>query len=157
MKKQSRLPLFVMASSAFLPYAVVTTGTEIGTTNQYWLFPFWRYVHDFGVWLGPGRIIPPFASTYPLPLLFLGWLWCALGFYTGWILRLFYARQIEAKIAWFSTLIVLVFQTIMTIPIVSVAISNRWNIPVIPLPIQTIIVIALLTIEIRRVDSNLLS
>ena len=146
-----------MTSSAFLPYGTVTTHTYIGPTIQFWLFPFWMNIHNPRVWLGLGEIIPPFVPMYPLPLLFLGSLWCALGFYTGWILHLFYAGQIEAKIAWLSTLIVLVFQTIMTVSIVPVIMSDYWIISVIPLPIQTIIVIALLTIEIRRVDSNLLS
>ena len=143
-----------MISSAFLPYGVVTTNSWGMSTNQFWLFPFWMYLHDFGEWLGLGVIIPPFVPTYPLPLLFLGLLWCALGFYTGKVLHRFYAGQIETKIAWLSTLTVLVFQIIMTISTVLIAMSDYWIILVIPLPIHSLIVLVLLKVEIRRVDGN---
>ena len=144
-----------MASSAFLPYGVVTTDTPIMSTTQFWLFPFWIYLHDFGEWLGLGVIIiPPFMPTSPFPLLSLGLLWCALGFYVGGILHRFYAGQIKAKAAWSSTLHVLVFQIIMTIFIDLIVIPGYWNILVIPLPIHTLIVIVLLKVEIRRVDDN---
>ena len=112
------------------------------------------YVHDFGDWLGFGGIIPPFVPYYPLPLLFLGLLWIVFGFYTCRVLHRFYAGQVEAKSAWLSTLGVLVFQTIMTISVVLVAMSDYMIILVIPLPIHTLIVIVLLKVEIRRVDGN---
>ncbi len=143
-----------MFSSAFLPYGVVTTDTAAMSTNQYWLFPFWMYLHGFGEWLGLGIIIPPFVPAYPLPLLFLGLLWIVLGFYICRVLHQFYAGQIEAKSAWLSTLGVLVFQIIMTISVVLVAISGYWIILIIPLPIHTLIVMVLLKVEIRRVDGN---
>jgi hypothetical protein len=142
-----------MVSSAFLPYGAVTAHTGLMSTNQYWLFPFWMYVHDFGNWLGFGGIMLPFVPLYPLPLLFLGLLWIILGFYTCRVLHRFYAGQIEAKSAWLSTFGVLVFQIIMTASIVFIAMSD-WIVLNIPLPIHTLIVIVLLKVEIRRVDSN---
>jgi len=142
-----------MASSVFLPYGIVTTDTPIMSTNQFWLFPFWMYLHDFGEWLGLGVIIPPFVPVFPFPLLFLGLLQIMLGFYIYRVLHRFYAGQIEAKTAWLSTLGVLVFQTIMTVFIVFISMSD-WIILVIPLPIHTLIVIVLLKVEIRRVDGN---
>ncbi|MCK4279675.1 MAG: hypothetical protein KAW94_03770 [Candidatus Thorarchaeota archaeon] len=153
MQKQSRMPLIVMASSVFLPYGIVTTDTPIMSTNQFWLFPFWMYLHDFGNWLGFGVIIPPFVPAFPLPLLFLGLLWIMLGFYICRVLHRFCVGQIEAKSAWLSTLGVLVFQTIMTVFIVFILMSD-WIILVIPLPIHSLIVLILLKIEIRRVDGN---
>ena len=147
------MPLLVIVSSAFLPYGMVTAGTGIMTTNQYWLFPLWMYVHDFGNWLGFGGIFLPFVPTYPLPLLFLGLLWIMLGFYLCWILHRFHEGQIEAKSAWLSTLGVLAFQIIMTAFIAFIAMSD-WIILVIPLPIHTLIVIVLLKVEVRRVDSD---
>lgn len=154
LQEKSRVPLLVIVSSAFLPYGVVITDTPIMITNQFWLSPFWMYLHDFGNWLGFGVIIPPFVPAFPLPLLFLGLLWIMLGFYTCRVLHRFYAGQIKAKSAWLSTLGVLVFQIIMTISVVLVAMSGYMTILVIPLPIHTLIVIALLKVEIRRVDGN---
>jgi len=142
-----------MVSSAFLPYGVVTTDTPAMSTNQFWLFPFWMYLHDFGNWLGFGVIIHPFVPAYPLPLLFLGLLWIILGFHICRVLPRFYAGQIEAKSAWLSTLGVLVFQIIMTAFIVFIVMSD-WIILVIPLPIHSLIVLVLLKVEIRRVDGN---
>ncbi len=142
-----------MVSSTFLPYGAVTAHTGLMSTNQYWLFPFWMYVHDFGNWLGFGGIMLPFVPLYPLPLLFLGLLWIILGFYTCRVLHRFYAGQTEAKPAWLSTLSVLVFQIIMTAFIVFIVMSD-WIILVIPLPIHSLIVLVLLKVEIRRVDGN---
>ena len=153
MQEKSRVPLFAMVSSAFLPYGVVTAHTLIESTIQFWLFPLWMYVHDFGNWIGFGMIWPSFVPTYPLPLLFLGLLWIILGFHICRVLHRFYAGQIEAKSAWLSTLGVLVFQIIMTAFIVFIVMSD-WIILVIPLPIHSLIVVVLLKVEIRRVDDN---
>ncbi|MCK4567570.1 MAG: hypothetical protein KAU48_09705 [Candidatus Thorarchaeota archaeon] len=153
LQEKPRVPLLVIVSSAFLPYGVVTTDTAGMSINQFWLFPFWMYLHDFGNWLGFGVIIPPFVPAFPLPLLFLGLLWIMLDFYICRVLHRFYAGQIKAKAAWLSTLGVLAFQTIMTAFIVFISMSD-WIILVIPLPIHTLIVIVLLKVEIRRVEGN---
>lgn len=104
--------------------------------------------------MGFGVIVPPIVPAYPLPLLLLSLLWVILGFYTCRVLHRFYTGQIKAKSAWLSTLGVLVFQIIMTISVVLIVMSGYMAILVIPLPIHTLIVVVLLKIEIRRVDSN---
>ncbi|MGY5861227.1 MAG: hypothetical protein RTU09_02470 [Candidatus Thorarchaeota archaeon] len=154
MQKKSRVPLFAKVSSAFLPYGVVTAHTLIESTIQFWLFPFWMYVHDFGNWIKVGIIWLSFVPTYPLPLLILGLLWTILGFYICRILHRFYEGQVEAKSAWVLVLRVLVFQIIMTISIALVVMTGYMVVLVIPLPIHTVIVIVLLKVEIRRVDGN---
>jgi hypothetical protein len=63
---KSRLPIIAFVSSILLPYGISTAGTPMMTTNQYWLFPLWTYVHDFGTWLGMGVIIPPFLPSFSL-------------------------------------------------------------------------------------------
>ena len=104
--------------------------------------------------MGFGVIVPPIVPAYPLPLLLLSLLWVILGFYICRVLHRFYTGQIKAKSAWLSTLGVLVFQIIMTISVVLIVMSDYMAILVIPLPIHTLIVVVLLKIEIRRVDSN---
>ncbi len=153
MQKQSRLPLISIASSILLPYGAVTTYTGFFTTNQYWLFPLWTYIHDFGQWLGFGRIIPPFVPSFWLPPPILGLIWCVLGLYVSKVLRQFYSSQRDAKSVWLPTLIILILQIVVTI-IVGFIVWEGFLLLVVPLPLHFLIVLILLGIQVRRVNQE---
>ena len=153
MQKQSRLPLIAIASSILLPYGIVTTHTPIFSTNQYWLFPLWTYIHDFGHWLGFGRIIPPFLPSFSLLPPILGLIWCVLGLYVSKVLRKFYSRQRDAKSVWLPTLSILILQIIVTI-IVGFIVWEGWFLLVVPFPLHFLIVLILLGIQVRRVNQE---
>ena len=151
MQKQSCLPLIATASSILLPYGIVTTGTAIMTTNQYWLFPLWTYLHDFENWLGFGFIIPPFLPSFSFLPPVLGLLWCVLGLYVSKVLHQFYASQRDAKSVWLPTLCMLILQITVTI-IVGFIVWDGWLPLVVPLPLHFLIVLFLLRIQVQRVN-----
>ncbi len=156
MQKQSRLPHIATASSILLPFGFVTTSTMIETSNQFWLFPLWTYVHDFGNWFGFGVIIPPFSPLFPLLWSILGLIWCVLGLSISKALHQFYASQRDAKSVWLPTIRLLVLQIIVTI-IVNFITWYGWLIVVVPLPLHFLIVLYLLRIQTQRVEQERVS
>jgi hypothetical protein len=151
LQKISRGPFIAVASSIFLPYGVVTSNTAIETQNQFWLFPFWMYVHDFGNWMGYGRIVPPLltTTTYPLLVLFLGIIWFAFGFCISMALYRFYSNQMQARLVWLPALSMLTLQICLT-TIAAFIIWSGWIVYVIPLPLGALVVLFLLWFEMRR-------
>jgi hypothetical protein len=112
------------------------------TTNQYWLFPLWTYMHDFGTWLGLGAIIPPFLPSFSLLPPIFGLLWCVVGLYISWTLRQFYSDQRGARSVWLPTLVMLMLQIVVTI-IVSYIVWAGWPFLTVPLPLHFVIVFVL--------------
>ncbi|MBY8999095.1 MAG: hypothetical protein KGD60_15340, partial [Candidatus Thorarchaeota archaeon] len=104
MEKISRIPLISSMTSILLPYGIITTNTMIMTTNQYWLFPLWTYLHDFGNWLDYGVIIPPFLPSFSFLVPIMGLILCVLGFYIAIILNQYYKGQRDAKSVWLPTI-----------------------------------------------------
>jgi len=151
LQKISRGPLIAVASSILLPYGVVTTNTAIETQAQHWLFPLWTYVHDFGVWLDYGVIIPPFSASVESLLSLLGLIWFAFGFCISMALYRFYSGQTKARLVWLPALSMLVLQTGLTI-IAAFIVWSEWIAYVIPLPLSALIALSLLRIKVQGVD-----
>ncbi len=151
MQKQSYLPLITIMSSIFLPYAIITSATPIMTTNQYWFFPLWTYIHDFGNWLEFGFIIPAFTPSFSLLPTIVGLLWCILGLYVSRSLHQFYSGKRDAKSVWFPTLSILVLQILVT-AIVGLIIWMSWLILIVPLPLHFLTVLLLVRLQIQRVN-----
>jgi len=116
------------------------------TQNQYWLFPLWTYLHDFGVWLDYGRIDFPFSASDDFLLSILGLIWCALGFCISMALYWFYSNPAKARLVWPAALSMLVLQSGLTIGAAFITWSD-WLAYVIPLPLNALIVLFLLWIE----------
>lgn len=150
MQKQSGPSLIAIASSILLPYGMLTAGTPIMITNQYWFFPFWTYIHDFGNWLEFGHIIPAFTPSFSLLPPIMGLVWFILGLYVSIALHQFYSGNIDAKSVWLPTLCILVLQMLVTI-IVGFIVWNRWLDLVVPLPLHFLIVLVLVQMEIKEV------
>ena len=146
MQKVSRGPLIAVVSGILLPYGLVTANTAIMTQNQYWLFPLWTYLHDFGTWLEYGVIIPPFLPSIDFLLSLLGLIWFAFGFCISMALYRFYSGQIKARSVWLPALSMLILQIVFTI-IASFIIWSGWIVWAIPLPLHALIVLFLLRIK----------
>ncbi|TFG28348.1 hypothetical protein EU527_17440 [Candidatus Thorarchaeota archaeon] len=134
-----------------MPYGVVTTSSMIESNNQYWIFPLWTYIHDFGNWLDLGVIIPPFLPSFSLLLPIVGLIWCVLGLYTAMILNQFYNGQRDAKSVWLPTIYLLVLQVIVT-TVLGFVVWHVWLILVIPLPFHYLIILLLLRAHIKRLN-----
>ncbi len=150
MQKHLRLLYLSIASSIILPYGFVTTGTPIMTTNQYWLFPLWTYLHDFGNWLDLGRIIILFSPSSPFILSVLGLFWFGCGLYVSYSLHRCYVGLIDTKSVWTLTLCLLILQIVVTI-VVGFFVWGSWLDSVIPLPFHFLIVSYLLWSQISEV------
>ena len=142
MQKLSRKSLIAIGSSILLPYGVVITGNVIMTTNQFWLFPLWAYLPNFGIWEF-GLIIPSFLPSFPLVPSILGLIWCVLGLYISKALHQVCGGQREAKTVWLLTIRMLMLQIIVTF-FVGFIVWYGWLIMVVPLPLHFLIVLFLL-------------
>ena len=69
------------------------------TTNQYWFFPLWTYLHDFGNWLEFGFIIPPFRFLVII-LYILNWLFFILVFIVCIVLMVKAYQGQKYKLPW---------------------------------------------------------
>ncbi len=110
-------------------------------------------MHDFGVWLDYGIIIPPFSTSHEFLLSFLGLIWCAFGFCISMALYRFYSNQIKARWVWLPALSMLVLQISLTISAAFI-IWSGWIVYVIPLPLNALIVLFLLWIEMPHSSSK---
>ncbi|MHA1935986.1 MAG: hypothetical protein ACW97A_11945 [Candidatus Thorarchaeota archaeon] len=150
MRKHQRLPFVAVVFCVLLPYGVNTFDTAFFTTIQAWMFPFWYYIHDFGQWLGFGRIIPVFIDPmYPLPLVLLGLLWFILGLSTSMLLHALYLDQIQQRSAILLLLGGLVSQLIIT-HLVFLYVLDYIVGYTIPLPIHTLLVLLLIAFVPER-------
>ena len=148
MQKLSSKSLIAIASSVLLPYGTVTANTWIFTTNQYWLFPLWTYVHDFGNWLGFGMVIPIFLPSFPYLTSILGLIWLMLGLYISRALNQLCFGQREAHSVRTLTQFVLLVQIIGTV-VVSFIVWIGMIVIVIPLPLQPLVVFYLYRREVQ--------
>jgi hypothetical protein len=123
------------------------------TQNQYWLFPLWIYLHDFGGSLDYGIIIPPFSASHEFLLSFLGLIWCAFGFCISMALYRFYSNQTKARLVWLPALSMLILQIGLTISAAFI-IWSGWIVYVIPLPLNALVVLFLLWIEMPLSSSK---
>jgi len=142
MRDFSRESQIAMAASILLPYGTVTANTWIFTSNQYWLFPLWSYVHDFGNWLGFGVIIPPFLPSFSYLISILGVIFLMLGLYISILLNQVLFGLREKKSFQILALCFLLLQIISTILVTTI----MWGVSVvlsIPLPVQPLIVLFL--------------
>lgn len=121
------------------------------TQNQFWLFPLWTYVHDFGVWLGYGAIIPPFSASIGFLLSLLGLIWFAFGFGISMAVHRFYSGQMKARLVWLPAISMLILQIAFTI-ITSFIIWSGWIVWAIPVPLHALVVLLLVRLKIQRVD-----
>jgi len=138
----SRESQIAIAASILLPYGTVTVSTMIFTTNQYWLFPLWTYLHDFGNWLEFGVIIPPFLPSFSYLLSILGVIFLILGLYFSRALNQVLSGQRERKSLQIRVLCYLFLQIISTI-FVSLTMWGVSVVLIIPLPFQSLIVLYL--------------
>ena len=143
MRRTSRLPFISILTSVLLPYGVVVADTPIMTMNQYWLFPLWTYLNDFGNWLGFGTIIPPFLPSFSIIPSIAGLIWCVLGIYLARNLDQVYKDQIDAKIVWTRAVYLLIVQVLATIGL-SVLVWNIWIILILPVPLHFLIILVLI-------------
>lgn len=147
-----RLPLIALVASVMLPYGVVTGNNAVFPTYQFWIFPLWMIVHDFGNWYGWGRFYPPAA----FPLLFWGLILLAFSLCVRISLQWFYSDRGQARFVWAVIFSVLVLQIYGTI-IVAFSVWTSWNylsFLIIPLPLQPLIVLFLFRSEIRDKTRN---
>ena len=134
-----------MVLSLFLPYGVIEVPTWIFSTNQFWLFPFWYYVHDFGVWLGNGvwHFLFPFP-WHEFPLVLLGLMWFVLGLSTSRLLHEFYIGQIQRLQVVLLLVGAFFSQMIMTsLVLLHVYIYGASITHLNPLPVHTLLVLLL--------------
>lgn len=149
--ERPHFPIIVVLTSILLPYGVVTTQSMIESTNQFWLFPLWMYVHDFGTWLGYGIIIPailPSVVAPPLPPSS-GIIWCVLGLYTSLLLYQFYKNRRDARSVWLPTLIAMIIQAGTTM-ILGFFVLREWSPVTVPLPLHFLIVLYYTRILIQK-------
>jgi hypothetical protein len=128
-----------------LPYGVIEYPTWIFSTNQQWLFPFWYFIHDYGVWLGNGvwRFLYPFP-WYDLPLVLLGLLWFVLGLSTSRLLHEFYTGQFQRLQVVLLLVGAFVSQIIITsLVLLYVHIYGADVTHLNPLPVHTLLVLLL--------------
>lgn len=78
----------VFLTSVLLPYDTAITETMTMMKNQYWLFPLWTNLYDFGNWVEYGVIIPPFLPSFSALLPISGLIWSVFGFYIALILNM---------------------------------------------------------------------
>lgn len=143
MEKHLRVPHVAMVLSILLPYAIIEEPTWIFSTNQQWLFPFWYYIHDYGVWFEHGifKFLYPFP-WYEFPLVFLGILWFVLGLSISKLLHELYLGRIQQRFFVLLLLGALASQVMMTsIVLLQVYIFTLDY--VMPLPVHTLLVLIL--------------
>ena len=137
--------LFVLTLSAvFLPYAVVTAPTMIESVNQFWLFPFWTYIHDLWEWMELGIIFPAYIYPKPLALFYLGLVWLSIGLITSLFTFRVWYDQVKIQIMKRDIIMVLIIQVILTMLIVSAYWDSLMGPLIIPLPLHTAVVSILL-------------
>ena len=143
MEKRLYLPYAAMVLSIFLPYGVIEGSTEIFTTIQRWLFPFWYFIHDYGVFLGRGvfRFLYPF-SWYDFPLVLLGLMLFVLGLSTSKLLHELYLSRVQRRFFILLLLGAFASQIITTSLVFHQVYISAWNYAI-PLPIHTLLVLIL--------------
>lgn len=130
--------LFILTiASIFLPYGVVVSPTAIESVLQFWLFPFWMYVNDFGFWMGLGAIVPAFTTSFPAVLVILGFTWFAVAIIIGVFLFRFWEEQ--TRMQWIQRILfgVLIAQSILTILLLLLFWDTLMAPIIIPLPLHT--------------------
>lgn len=152
MERISRILLITSMTSILLPYGIITTSTISMAINQYWLFPLWTYLHDFGNWLGFGIIIPPILPTFSFLQLVIGLILCVLGFYIAIILNQYYRGKREAKSVWQPTIGLLVLQ-VMVVALFSFTIGYGMTFFSIPLPLHCLLVLSLVRFQIKKINN----
>jgi hypothetical protein len=152
MERKSLITSIVVLTSILLPYGVVTADTPAMTINQYWLFPLWIYLHDFGNWLGFGTIIPPFLTSFSVIPSIAGLIWCVLGIFLAMNLNQVFRGQIDAKTVWTRAVYLLVVQVLLTIGL-SLIVWAIWIILVVPTPFYILFVIGVLHNQ-NETDNN---
>lgn len=149
MQKRTGLTLITTVSSVLLPYGVVTTSTVAMTTHQYWLFPLWIYLPNFGIWEF-GFIMPPFLSIYHLLPSIFGLIWCVLGLYINYVMHQYHENKRDADSVRFLTQVLLVLQS-LTVVIVGFTMINEFYRYVIPLPVHFLGVLFLLRNGVKEI------
>jgi hypothetical protein len=138
-----------MVLGVLLPYAVIEVPSMIFSDNQMWLFPFWYYVHDYGVWSEHGVFrFFPFARS-ELPFAVLGAMWFVLGLSTSILLRELYLGKIQRKLVMLLFFVALVSQVWMTLLVLLHVYIYTLNY-VIPLPLHMFAVLLLAAIAPER-------
>jgi hypothetical protein len=149
MEKQSLLLILTTSSGILLPYCCVTTGSPIFATYQYWIFPLWIYMHDFGTWLDYGRFIPPFHSSFTPLLSLLGLIWCVTGICISVILYKYCTGKLSAHAILIPTLFAMLLQIVLT-SVASDLIWGGWVELTLPLPFFFVFVLIQVVMQIRR-------
>ena len=150
MQQQKGLTVILTATSVLLPYGAVTTSTVAMTTNQYWLFPLWIYVHEFTYYLNWSVMIPPFWSVYHLIPSIFGLIWCGLGFYIIYAIHPYYENKRDAASVRFLAQVLLVLQSVSAV-IVGFTMMGEYLLYGFPLPVHFLIVLFLLRNSVRNI------
>ncbi|MFW9768223.1 MAG: hypothetical protein ACFFF9_13785 [Candidatus Thorarchaeota archaeon] len=150
MQKQKGLIAILTATNVLLPYGTLTTSTVAMTTNQYWLFPLWIYLHDFTNWLNWSVIIPPFFSMYHLVLSLVGLIWLGFGFYIIYACYQYFKNKRDVESVRLLAQVLLVLQC-LSVVIVGFMLYEYLLYPI-PLPIHFLIVLYILRNSVSAVD-----
>jgi hypothetical protein len=132
---------WIIVSSLVFPCAIIESPTWIGTHNQYWIFPFGVYIHDYGQWLGLGRF--HFVFEYPISyFIIIAVIWVIIGLIlTAVIMKFRGSKKLTKKM---FTILILLLSLQIVGPIVVILLGFQLVTYIIPLPIPFLVAILLL-------------
>ena len=142
--------LALTLSAVLLPYGVVTAPTMIESVNQFWLFPFWIYLHDLWMWQGLGIIIPTYIPTLPSILFYLGLVWFVVALIVSMSMFQIWENQVKIQALQKAFIVVLVVQVILTVFFVFVYWDTLMTPLIIPLPLHTAFASILLFLQAKH-------